>query len=349
MFKFVSILLLSFSFSLKTLAWGDVGHGAVGLIAEKNLSTNAKEFIRGILGVEPLAVSANWPDQVRSDERFKEFSPYHYLELPYKYTTYEKVPLHERAERNSDTIIANARNVLLSNTFSREQKMIFLRYLVHVVGDIHMPLHVGNGLDMGANLCEAYWPNPFYSNTPSLVNLHALWDERLIDNIAFEYQQKNGPSTAKRWFGYKELTDVILNESKNVVPEEAREKNPIQWYSESRNLHRIVYPDGINVKPENRVYCKVLDPKTDEIINGSYDKNKLPTLSAVYIKRALPVIKVRIKLAGFRLAQLIEDIAKDAGKENVPNEESILSGILLKNESGRMKPKTFWIHPDPEH
>ena len=37
---------------------------------------------------------------------------------------------------------------------SREMKMIALRFLIHVVGDIHQPLHVGNGYDRGGNVCQ---------------------------------------------------------------------------------------------------------------------------------------------------------------------------------------------------
>src|SRR6185437_16951518 len=146
------VIALALVLSNLAFAWGDLGHQAVGEIAERNLTPEAKKMVQSILGVEPMAVAATFPDKVRSDPRFKDFTPYHFLEIPDGYD-YENMPASERAEKDAHTIISQVPALLKDPKVSRDRKMTLLRYLIHVVGDVHQPLHVGNARDMGANLC----------------------------------------------------------------------------------------------------------------------------------------------------------------------------------------------------
>ena len=72
----------SLTFAQNAFAWGNVGHETVAEIAERFISEDTKNFVQKILGPEPLSVAATFPDQVRSDERFKGFAPYHFVEIP---------------------------------------------------------------------------------------------------------------------------------------------------------------------------------------------------------------------------------------------------------------------------
>ena len=59
---------------------------------------------------------------------------------------------------------------------------MYLRLLIHIVGDVHQPLHVSEEGDAGGNDIKVTW-----FGTPS--NLHRLWDEQLIDDQKLSYTE----------------------------------------------------------------------------------------------------------------------------------------------------------------
>ncbi|MDZ4661381.1 MAG: S1/P1 nuclease [Pseudomonadota bacterium] len=330
-------LWLSLSHVSRALAWGDIGHGAVGFIAEKNLTSKGRALVHQIIGIESLAIAAMWPDQSRSDERFKAFAPFHFFEIPPQFT-FSTLPESDRAISDAHTIINQVPSMLIDAKLSREQKMILFRYLVHVVGDVHQPLHIGNGIDRGANLCSVNWTNPSTGLVES-TNLHTAWDEKLIENIAQESKATNPSAPGiKRLFGYKEFADLILAETKNQKGEgdfASISRAPVpNWYDESRNLHSEVYPDvKPSTKPEERSYCKVVDKKTQKVTNGKFDPDKIPTLDSVYIQKSIPTLKKRVLYAGYRLAGLINKISEGSIQINrsINDDMKDLETITLKN------------------
>jgi hypothetical protein len=54
--------------------------------------------------------------------------------------------------------------------------------LVHLVGDIHQPLHVGRGDDKGGNDFQVRW----FKNGS---NLHRVWDSGMIDERKLSYTE----------------------------------------------------------------------------------------------------------------------------------------------------------------
>src|SRR5687768_16063144 len=86
LFRFIlsaNLALGILSYSSFAHAWGELGHQVMGEIAEKILSQDprAKQALTRVLGVEPRAIAAAWPDEVRDDERFKPFAPYHFISI----------------------------------------------------------------------------------------------------------------------------------------------------------------------------------------------------------------------------------------------------------------------------
>jgi hypothetical protein len=324
--------------SSRAHAWGAIAHGAVGYIAELNLTPAAKAMVYQLVGPEPLAVSATWPDEVRSDDRFRPFSDFHFFEIPNGYT-FATLPDNLRAQRDTQTIVEQVPLLLPRRDLSPQQKMVLFRYLVHVVGDIHQPLHIGNGVDVGGNFCYVKWQDPKTSLVET-VPLHVVWDERIIQNIAAEFRAANpSPNGTDRYFGYRELGDMILaqagplevsNQQKAAVS-----TNVATWYDDARALHSAVYPDPTPVQnPADRPYCKIIDPATHKIVNGHYDPAKIPVLSPPYIKNSTAIAKKQILLAGIRLADLLNRTAVNykapAGwSDAAANLE--LSKILLHN------------------
>jgi len=313
--------------------WGDLGHQTVAEIAERRLSPNAKQFLLKIMGPEPLAAMATWPDQVRSDPRFKPFAPYHFLEIRDGFTFYNT----PRAKKDSDTILRHAPRQIFSNAVSAEQTRILMRYLVHLVGDVHQPLHIGNGIDMGANLCDVKFTSPL-NGQQTVENLHSVWDENLFEHFEHQYRETRGPSTSKRYFGYKEMSDRVERKyrkpgSFNAAIERAIEFSPLDiWYEESRIHHRYAYPDSD--APRDRRYCKQVDPFTGKVEAGAYDETQIPELSPQYVAQSLRVIEQRLYRGGLRLAFLLNQMGATAAKNNqlsTDKPQDILDQLLIEN------------------
>ncbi len=219
-------LILAFILALtvpgQAWAWGKTGHRITGAIAEDYLSDEARARIRAILGVEDLAEASNWPDWMRSDP--SEFwqrtaNPWHYVTVP-EGKTYEDVG----PPRQGDAFTALNRFSLtiLDPDASVEDKQRALRFAVHIIGDLHQPLHVGNGEDRGGNDVKV----TFFGEE---TNLHRLWDENMLDRQLLSYTEYS------EWLRRKITTD------------QAREwltPDPLVWIGESAAIRDTIYPDG---------------------------------------------------------------------------------------------------------
>ncbi len=350
-FKIQSFVLAGLAATLfvtDVQAWDDLGHQTVGQIAQNILNQKgnerAKAYVFDVLGAEPLSVAATFPDHVRSDERFgggkakygpNDFSPYHFLNIPFG-VNFDKMGPGDRHKMDAHVIIGQSPEVLIDPKASRDKKMILLRYLVHVVGDVHQPLHVGYGIDMGANLCKVNLTPPTGHAYPT--NLHSVWDGKIFDQIKPEYQATHPKSS---WFGYSELAEVLAPDLKALTAEQyaAIEKAPtVEWYKESHGYHVSVYKDDANskpvVRPEDRDYCDIVDAKGKP--TGRPISN-IPTLDAQYMKTAVPIVKSRILKGGIRLAGMIKNIAAASNPKALKNADTdLLKSLitLMQNDGG---------------
>lgn len=212
----LSMILLPVANSNTAMRWGQTGHRAVGHIATSLLTDNAATNVDRVLNGNSLAEVSTWMDEVRSDNNFRYMSPWHYVTLP-PGETYETV---EKAE-GGDIIWAIDKVVteLKTGELSDEQEAINLKVLVHLVGDLHQPLHVGNGTDRGGNDAEVTW---FRDST----NLHRVWDSQMID--------------AKQ-LSFTELADFIDDPLTDELVKEWQSTEVLDWAYESSALLEQVY------------------------------------------------------------------------------------------------------------
>jgi hypothetical protein len=160
-------------------SWGKTGHRVVGQIAENHLTPKAFQAVRDLLGADSLAEVSNWADEIRSEPNWRIADPWHYVNIPdgESYDTMEKNPA-------GDILVALNRfdGVLRDPAAPRQSKIEALKFMVHLVGDLHQPLHAGKRDDLGGNRVTVTW---FRSTEP--VNLHAVWDDRIIEqeNLSF--------------------------------------------------------------------------------------------------------------------------------------------------------------------
>jgi hypothetical protein len=175
--RFLSIV--TFLLPGLTFAWGPTGHRVVGMIAEQHLSPKARKAVKAILGNETLAMASTWMDDVRSDSAYDHVRDWHWVTIPdgSTYATSEKNPKGDVVEA-----IDRMRAVLRSDTASLANKRTALRFLIHLIGDLHQPLHVGRGDDKGGNDFQVRWMKQG-------SNLHRVWDSGLIDLQDLSYTE----------------------------------------------------------------------------------------------------------------------------------------------------------------
>ena len=173
---FLAILLF---YNSRAWSWGQTGHRVVGLIAERHLSKKALKNLQMVLGNESLAMVSNYMDQIRSDKTYDFMFTWHWATIP-DGQTYEQAGTPE----SGDVIVTIQRLVqeLKTKKFTNGDEAFTLKLLVHLVGDIHQPLHVGNGTDKGGNEVKLK-----YFGKSS--NLHQVWDSGIIDNQQLSYTE----------------------------------------------------------------------------------------------------------------------------------------------------------------
>lgn len=166
-------------------AWGPTGHRVVAEIASMHLSPKAVQAIKDIVGAESLAMIANWPDFIKSDTTgiYNHTNPWHYLDFPGHCTRqeFDKLLAGMKGENLYSQTIAMIRE-LKDPHAPVVRKRFALSFLVHMIGDMHQPLHVGRDEDKGGNSIQVSW-----FDRPT--NLHRVWDEHLIDFQQYSYTE----------------------------------------------------------------------------------------------------------------------------------------------------------------
>jgi hypothetical protein len=231
-------------------AWNAAGHRLAAFIAWQQLSPPNQEFVAAALARHPdyprwlekarpgeavdiFVEASTWPDNIRRDPRFynDEQEPatppipgladmarhkrWHYVDLDDDGKV-RKGEIDRQIERLSRVLSAGARS-----TAKKEQISYALPWLLHLVADIHQPLHVGRHDDQGGNAVEI--ENPFNKRQP-FSTLHSYWDDL------------PGPP----WLRGKRLEQNAARLLATIPP--PSQGNVRLWRDESRRLHTEAYP-----------------------------------------------------------------------------------------------------------
>ena len=169
--------------------WGATGHRAIGEIANNYLKGKTKRAILALLDGQSLALVSTFGDDIKSDKRYNEFYTWHYVNMPFgvKYEDADKNP-------NGDLVtgIEKCKSVILNENSSKADKAFYLKMLVHLIGDLHQPMHIGRKEDKGGNTIQVQW---FGRGT----NLHRVWDSDMINHFDMTYTElaKNSNEISK--------------------------------------------------------------------------------------------------------------------------------------------------------
>jgi hypothetical protein len=172
----LALLLLP---SMPAAAFGPLGHRVVGLLAERQLSPAATTQVTVLLADEPepsLAGVANWADQLRDTdpERGRRTARWHYVNFPRGDCVY--APARDCPDGNCVVAAINRNFLALADrSRPRADRAEALKFLVHLVGDVHQPLHAGYRDDRGGNDFQISYRDQGW-------NLHGVWDSLIVDS-----------------------------------------------------------------------------------------------------------------------------------------------------------------------
>lgn len=170
-------LLLSLSVS-HAFAWGQIGHYLIGFMAEKQLKKSTKKKVEYILYPMSLGRSGTWMDEIRSDSAYNYAETWHYLTSK----AGEYNPAIQERSGDAFEAIQRIKAELKAGDLDPKTEAEKLKMLIHMVEDIHQPLHVGTGDDRGGNDVKI----EYFGRT---TNLHALWDSGMIDGQGMSYTE----------------------------------------------------------------------------------------------------------------------------------------------------------------
>ena len=209
-----SALLLS---SSESKDWGATGHRAIGEVATKHLSRKASKAIDRLLEGESLAFVSTYADEIRSDKKYNSYAPWHYVNMPLdkEYSDIQKNPKGDIV-----TTLKECIRVLKNPESSKESKSFYLKFLIHLVGDIHQPLHTGMFEDRGGNDIKlSFLGKP--------TNFHIVWDIHIIEYLNMDYLQ---------------ISDELM-----LMNEVDFSLSPDEWVYETHQDVKILYPEIKNV------------------------------------------------------------------------------------------------------
>ncbi|MGN6419955.1 MAG: S1/P1 nuclease [Pseudobacter sp.] len=220
--KIMRKLLLAailFYIPLHSMAWGVLGHRIVAEIADSYLTNKARRQIQRILGSESMAMCSNWADFIKSDSNYNYLSNWHYINLREGLAEADiEAHLKQDTSVNAYTKMNWLVQELGNKALPADQQLLYLRLLIHIVGDLHQPMHVGRLEDLGGNRIRLSWFN-------SSTNLHAVWDEKLV-----EFQQ----------LSYTEYVSAI-NHTTKAQRKAWQAEPPSSWVINSYNIAQKLY------------------------------------------------------------------------------------------------------------
>ncbi len=224
------------------LGWGKTGHRVIGKIAEENLTPEAREKLTQLFGHTDLARLANWADEVKSDPDWKHAYDWHYCTI-LEGQEYQGPDDGGRAVQK----VTEFTDLLKRGILGEKDQKDVLRFIIHIVGDLHQPLHVGNGTDRGGNDVKVTWFN-------EETNLHRVWDSQMIDHMQYSYTE------------YAQQIQLGLTPEKVI---ELLDPTLLSFVYSSRSVHPQVYDIGDGKLSWTYIY-KNKDLLDDRLLQGGY-------------------------------------------------------------------------------
>jgi len=276
--------------SVSLISWGFKGHRAVATIAQKHLTANTSNIVAAYLNGESMTDASTWADENRDTKT----APWHYLNLPLGLNHEQFVDaVSKQGNDNVYSAILKVEATLKDKTSTLPQKNEALKYLIHLVGDAHQPMHVSRKEDKGGNTIQLQYDGKG-------TNLHSLWDSKLIDHeglseadIAKQYDWAN-ETQAKKW----------------------QADSPMEWLWESYQISSELYGD---VQPGQSIddayykkYIKTIHLRIDQAgVRLAGELNRL--FNVLQIRQESIPVSPSASIPEVIVKAELKDIAKQVG------------------------------------
>ena len=232
------IALVSIAALFNTTAafsWGPTGHDVVAAIAEAHLTPKTQKALDKILGGHSIVYYSSWMDGIQNspywEAGYKQTKTWHYANVD-KGETYQSMKKNEAG----DVVVATERLVSeLKNIYENltdSMRADYVKMIVHMVGDMHCPMHAGRLSDLGGNRTKVRW---FGRNT----NLHSVWYSKIVES-------------ARNW-SYSEWRDQLDRPNRGQEDEfyESVSGGTIEeWFVETVENAAVIY-EYVEGKEEN--------------------------------------------------------------------------------------------------
>lgn len=220
------LLLIAATMALPAVAWGPKGHDVVAYIAECHLSKRTRRHVEDTLGGKSMVSVANWMDNASHTDDYAYTKTWHYVNVDADEQSYAASRKEAKGDvvKAIDDIVAR----LKSGELTAEEERVELMMLIHIVGDMHCPMHAGHKSDLGGNTIKV----KFFGKQQKL---HSVWDSEIVES-------------AHRW-SYSEwqqqIDRISSKEAKRIA-----QGTPIDWIEKTVILAADIYeqsPSGANL------------------------------------------------------------------------------------------------------
>lgn len=255
--RFTIITAVIFMFmDFTAFAWGPTGHDVVAAIAEQHLTPKAKRKISKLLDGRSIVYYSSWMDNIQNspywENGYDKTKTWHYANVDEGHT-------YQTMEKNKDGDVVRGLEMLTKemkenyDNLTDSMKVDYLKMIVHMVGDLHCPMHAGRLSDRGGNGVKVKW---FGQNT----SLHSVWDSKIVDS-------------ARKW-NYSEWTEQLDRKDRKYRKNIARGTYE-EWFSATVENAALIYEyvENLNKETPNLSYQFVYDfsPMLEEqLLNGGY-------------------------------------------------------------------------------
>lgn len=223
--KRITTFCFALLLSLNAFAWGQKGHDVTAYIAENHLTPEAAQRVAEVLGGRSLVYYSNWMDNASHTPEYAYTKTWHYMNID-EGETIETQPRHPKGDIL--TAIDGIVKRIEKGKLSKEEEFDQLRMLIHLVGDLHCPMHAGRSTDLGGNRVKVLYFN-------RETNLHSIWDSSLVESAhSWSYSE---------WqFQLDRVTDDFAARM--------QEGTPRDWFAQTVQIAKKIYevtPEGSKI------------------------------------------------------------------------------------------------------
>jgi hypothetical protein len=194
--KSIAVLLMIALVPMQLLGWGARGHRIIAELAYSRLTARTRRNVQLLLGVESLAEISTWADDVRQ-QRDETFG-WHFVNIPGAAESFNEQrdcfqPSEKHSGARTDHHNCAVDRVEMFSRFlsdpmaSRSQRAEALKWLVHLVGDLHQPLHAISDAHGGNDFKLPVFGNPQCGDYE--CNLHGAWDTELLEHTGLSERE----------------------------------------------------------------------------------------------------------------------------------------------------------------